>query len=70
MLGQYKFKIVYTPRKDNSKANAFSQRLDITRTKTINSLSILRTQDNRSLRLAQYINNLIIKIRINILEEL
>ena len=70
MLGQYKFKIVYTPRKDNSRADALSQRSDIAGTKTINSLSILKTQDNRSLRLAKYINNLTIKTGINVSKEL
>ena len=35
MLGQYKFKIIYTPGKDNGRADALSRRYDIAGTKTI-----------------------------------
>ena len=70
MLGQYKFKIVYTPGKDNGRADALSRRSDIAGTKTINNSSILKVQDDGSLGPAKYINNLAMKIGIDVPEEL
>jgi ribonuclease HI len=52
LLGQYKFKILYTPGKDNGRADALSRRSDLARTKTINKFAILRKNANRSLGLS------------------
>jgi hypothetical protein len=70
MLGQYKFKIVYTPGKDNGRADALSRRSDIAGTKTINNSSILKVQEDGSLGPAKYINNLTMKIGLDVPEEL
>jgi hypothetical protein len=48
-LEQYKFKIVYTPEKDNSRADALSRRLDIARTKKITKSTILKIYKDRFL---------------------
>jgi hypothetical protein len=50
---------VYTPRKDNSKADALSRRIDITRTKKVIESTILKINTNRSLGPAKIINNII-----------
>jgi hypothetical protein len=42
MLGQYKFKIVYTLGKDNGRADALSRRHDIAGTKEIIDTAILK----------------------------
>jgi hypothetical protein len=42
MLRQYKFKILYTLGKDNSRADALSRRHDLAGSKTINKLVILK----------------------------
>jgi hypothetical protein len=46
MLGQYKFKILYTLGKDNSRADALSQRSNLAGTKTINKHAILRVNQD------------------------
>jgi hypothetical protein len=61
---------VYTLEKDNGRADALSRRTNITGTKKITKLTILKIQEDRSLRPAKIISNLIIKIGINVLEEL
>jgi hypothetical protein len=60
---------VYTPRKENSRADALSCRLDITRTKEITNNTILKVNNNRLLRPAYEVNALL-KIRNDVLEEL
>jgi transposase InsO family protein len=70
LLGRYKFKIVYTPGKDNGRADALSRRTDIAGTKTKHDSSILRIQEDGSLGPAKYINNLLMKIGIDVPEEL
>jgi hypothetical protein len=70
MLGQYKFKIVYTLGKDNSRADALSRRHNITRTKEIINTAILKVNKDRLLGLAKTLNNLIITIAHEVLEEL
>jgi hypothetical protein len=69
MLEQYKFKIVYTLEKDNSRANALSRRHDIARTKEIINTAILKVNNNGILGLARTLNE-VLAIRNNILEEL
>jgi hypothetical protein len=58
LLGQYKFKIVYTPGKDNGRADALSRRQDIAGTKTIESGALLKINGDGSLGPAQMLNNL------------
>ena len=52
MLRQYKFKILYTLGKDNSRADALSRRHDLARLKTINKLAILGINKDRLLGLS------------------
>ena len=52
MLRQYKFKILYTLGKDNSRADALSRRSDLASEKTINKFAILRINKDRLLRLS------------------
>jgi hypothetical protein len=61
---------MYTPRKDNGRADALSRRTNIAGTKKITKLTILKIQEDKSLRPAKTISNLIIKTGINVLEEL
>ena len=70
MLGQYKSKIVYTPGKDNGRADALSWRTDIAGTKKITESTILRSHEDGSLGPAQTINTLELKIGVDVLEEL
>jgi hypothetical protein len=60
---------VYTPRKDNGKADALSRRLDIAGTKEIINTAILKVNSDRSLGLAYKINALL-TVRNDVLEEL
>jgi len=69
MLGQYKFRIVYTLGKENSRADALSRRLDIAGTKEIINTTILRINKDRSLGLARMLN-ILLNIGNNVLEEL
>jgi hypothetical protein len=69
-LGNYKFKIVYTLGKDNGRADALSRRLDIVGTKKITELTILKVQEDGSLGPANVINNLMMKVGIDVPEEL
>ncbi len=57
LLGQYKFKILYTPGKDNGRADALSRRSDLAGTKTINEFAILGKNADGSLGPSQQINN-------------
>jgi hypothetical protein len=56
MLSQYKFKILYTPGKENGRADALSRRHDLAGEKTINKAAILRFNKDRSLGLLQQLN--------------
>jgi transposase InsO family protein len=58
MLGQYKFRILYTPGKDNGRADALSRRHDLAGTKTINEAAILGINKDGSLGPSQQLNNL------------
>ena len=69
MLGKYRFKILYTLGKDNSRVDALSHRLDIIGTKEIINTIILRINKDRSLGLARTLN-ILLNIGNNILEEL
>jgi hypothetical protein len=69
MLGQYKFKIVYTLGKDNSRADALSRRHDIARTKEIINTAILKVNNNRMLEPTRTLNALL-TIKNDVLEEL
>ena len=60
MLRQYKFKILYTPGKDNGRADALSRRHDLAGSKTINESAILRINNDGSLGLSQQLNNLML----------
>ena len=56
MLSQYKFKILYTLGKENSRVDALSQRYNLAGEKTINKFAILRINNNRLLGLLQQLN--------------
>jgi hypothetical protein len=61
---------VYTLGKDNGRVDALSRRTNIAGTKEITESTILKIQEDGSLRPVKTISNLIIKIGINVLEEL
>jgi hypothetical protein len=61
---------VYTLGKDNGRADALSRRSDIAGTKEITNDTILKIQEDGSLRPAKTINNLIISIGVEVPEEL
>jgi transposase InsO family protein len=76
MLGQYKFRIVYTPGKDNGRADALSRRHDIVGKKTNVSQAILSQNKDGSLSAGHYWDNdniaginSIVKIRPELPEE-
>ena len=56
MLGQYKFKILYTPGKDNGRADALSRRHDLAGEKTINQFAVLGVNKDGSLGPSQQLN--------------
>jgi transposase InsO family protein len=56
MLGQYKFKILYTPGKENGRADALSRRHDLAGEKTINKFAILGKNNDGSLGPSQQLN--------------
>jgi len=58
MLGQYKFRILYTPGKDNGRADALSRRNDLAGSKTINQHAILGINHDGSLGPSQQLNNM------------
>jgi hypothetical protein len=60
---------VYTPGKDNGRADALSRRLDIAGTKEITNTAILKVNSDRSLGPAHEINALL-TVRNDVLEEL
>jgi len=60
---------MYTPRKDNSRADALSRRHNIARTKSITDTAILKVNNNRLLGLAKTLN-LILRVTSEVLEEL
>jgi transposase InsO family protein len=60
MLGQYKFKILYTPGKDNGRADALSRRHDLAGSKTINESAILGINKDGSLGPSQQLNNMML----------
>ena len=53
LLGQYRFRILYTLGKENGRADALSRRLDYIATKDISQELILRQEKDRSLTLAK-----------------
>ena len=61
---------MYTPRKDNGRADALSRRTDIAGTKKITESTILRSHEDGSLGPAQTINSLELRIGIDVPEEL
>jgi hypothetical protein len=61
---------VYTPGKDNSRADALSRRLDIAGTKEITKSTILKTHKDRSLGPSKGLQRLKISIRIEVPKEL
>ncbi|CAG5136913.1 uncharacterized protein ALTATR162_LOCUS7 [Alternaria atra] len=70
MLGQYKFKIVYTLGKDNGRADALSRRHDIAGTKEIINTAILKVNKDGLLGPAKTLNNLMMTIAHEVPEEL
>jgi hypothetical protein len=60
MLGEYKFKILYTLGKDNGRADALSRRSDLASKKTINKFAILGINKDRSLGPSQQLNNIML----------
>jgi len=60
---------VYTPRKNNSRANALSRRHNIAGTKSITDTAILKVNNNKSLELAKTLN-LLMQVTNKVLEEL
>lgn len=58
MLGQYKFKILYTPGKDNGRADALSRRRDLAGEKTINEFAVLGVNNDGSLGPSQQLNQI------------
>jgi hypothetical protein len=56
MLGQYKFRILYTPGKENGRADALSRRHDLAGEKTINKFAILGKNLDGSLGPSQQLN--------------
>jgi hypothetical protein len=61
---------VYTPGKDNSRADALSRQLDIARTKEITKSTILKIYKDRSLGPLKGLQRLKISIGIKVPEEL
>ena len=61
-LGQYKFKILYTPRKENGKADALSRRSVHMKTKESFNHSILKVNNDESLSTNKYELNAILRI--------
>jgi hypothetical protein len=59
LLGQYKFRIVYRPGKDNGRADALSRRSDIAGTKETIGAAILQENDDGSLGPARQFNNMV-----------
>ena len=53
LLGQYKFKILYTLGKDNKRADALSRRLDYIIIKDVSQELILKQEKDRSLTLVK-----------------
>jgi hypothetical protein len=57
-LGRHKFKITYTPGKDNGRADALSRRYDIAGTKRIDEAAILKINGDGTLSAAVECNNI------------
>ena len=49
LLEQYKFKILYTPRKNNGRADALNRRLDYIVIREVSQELILKIEDDGSL---------------------
>jgi transposase InsO family protein len=58
-LGEHKFRIVYTPGKDNGRADALSRRYDIAGTKHKDEGTLFKQNQDGSLELAIEINNVL-----------
>jgi hypothetical protein len=61
---------VYTPEKDNSRADTLSQQSDIAKTKKITKSTILKTYKDRSLEPSKGLQRLKISIRIKVPKKL
>jgi hypothetical protein len=61
---------VYTPEKDNSRADALSRQLDIAKTKEITKSTILKIYKDRSLEPLKELRRLKISIRIKVPKKL
>jgi hypothetical protein len=75
MLSQYKFRILYTLGKENSRADALSQHHNLAGKKTINKFAILRKNLDGLLGLSQQLNLMIVvqgkhHVLLQVLEEL
>jgi len=70
LLGQYRFRIVYTPGKENGRADALSRRPDIAGTKEIKNAALLKKNADGSLGMAQASLNNIMTITARVPEEL
>ena len=62
LLGQYKFKIQYTPGKENGRADALSRRSDHMETKEVFNTSILKVNKDGSLSANQHELNITLRI--------
>jgi transposase InsO family protein len=69
-LGQYKFRIVYTPGKDNGRADALSRRSDIAGTKEITKGILLQFNEDGSMGPSRRLRRLRMSIGIEVPEEL
>lgn len=68
LLGQYKFKIVYTPGRENGRADALSRRPDIAGTKEVINTAILQQNNDGTLGPSRAMNG-ILKIRNDLPED-
>jgi hypothetical protein len=62
LLGQYKFKIQYTPSKDNGRADALSRRIDYMEGKEAIIHSILQTNKDGTLSARTHEFNAVLRI--------
>ena len=62
LLEQYKFKIQYTPRKENERANALSRRIDHMNSKKVFNHNIFKVNDDETLFANRHEVNMSLKI--------
>ena len=65
LLGQYKFKIQYTSRRENGRANALSRRIDHMNSKEVFNHNILKVNDDETLFANHHEVNVTLKIMRN-----